>query len=132
MGENNVMVASVKIVQTTTGCNVTAFDPAGLRLPEFDFQSKNIHDARLRALDLTLRWRQSHWLIVQKNQLACYSQQADREYFSKPVLVEPLYCELATRLLYVRDPKRNCEFPVLDKDIVRDTKLTAAQRKLLS
>lgn len=52
------------------------------------------------------------YLTTPKNLIHLFILKADREYFSQPVAVEPLYCELSTRFTFVRDPKRGVTYPV--------------------
>lgn len=49
--------------------------------------------------------------------LRAFILDADRVYYSNPVVVEVLYSEVATRLLFVRDHGTGRVFPVDPKNI---------------
>lgn len=59
------------------------------------------------------------FLVVPKSQLYGFVNQADRDYFSRPVEVQPLSCCMHTRLIRVRDMIRNLEYPVSQSHLVK-------------
>lgn len=81
---------------------------------------------------------QSHatrWFIVmRKADIRLFSREVDREYFSKPVEVELLYCHMARRpdadhLVQVRDIGRSVEYPTSRGMLYSQHRLTNAQRR---
>lgn len=68
-----------------------------------------------------------YFLLADKRSLKGFAHQSDRDYFARPVLVEPLYCDVSTRHVYVRDPARNCQFPALAAEIKPDWRLSKKQ-----
>jgi len=55
--------------------------------------------------------------------IACLRQfinPADRAYYARPVRVQPLFCELDTRLVFVHDPEKGRTFPVDPKNLKPD------------
>lgn len=68
------------------------------------------------------------YLVVRKSDLRYYVLESDRQYFSKPVPVEPLYSCVETKMLVVRDPVRGCTFPVLKNYLRQEWQLTHRQR----
>lgn len=70
----------------------------------------------------------AYFLITPAHQVPNFVHQRDREYFSKPVRVEPLYCDRQTKLIYVRDPERDCTFPCEQGNLKTESRLTGAQK----
>jgi len=68
------------------------------------------------------------YLVVPKSELGNYSFQADRDYFATPVEVRPLYCEIATGLVYVSDDRRGDTYPTLKSQLKSWYALTNKQR----
>lgn len=58
-----------------------------------------------------------YYLVCPKKLLKGYLYQEDRDYFSKPVGVELLSCNIHTRLLTVRDPVRDHTYPACKENI---------------
>lgn len=57
--------------------------------------------------------------------------ESDRAYFARPVLVTVLYCEIATRFVYVRDEARGSTYPVRPGQLVPFNRLTRAEQKIV-
>jgi hypothetical protein len=72
------------------------------------------------------------YLITPTNLLNSFLLQSDREYFSRPILVELLYSEVSTKLLFVRDPNRGNTYPTNPKWVVAEWRLTNKQRKAVA
>jgi len=60
------------------------------------------------------------YLVTPKSLLSSFILEADRLYFSTPVVVELLYSETSTKLLFVRDPHRGHIYPTNPK-FIRET-----------
>lgn len=71
------------------------------------------------------------YLITPTKTLNHFLLTSDRDYFSRPILVELLYSELATKLLFVRDPRRGHTYPTNPKFVVAKERLTNQQRALV-
>lgn len=71
---------------------------------------------------------QQFFLVVPAKDIKRYGRQEDREYFSKPIYVELLYTDRATKFIYVRDPKRGTQFPLTKKDLKTANQLTNKQK----
>ena len=69
-----------------------------------------------------------YFIVCPKAQIKQYSFQEDRDYFSAPVEVQLLACDVSTRLLRVRDPRRNHEYPADKANIRSFFQLTNKQR----
>jgi hypothetical protein len=71
------------------------------------------------------------YLITPTKTLKHFILKSDREYFSRPILVELLYSELSTKFLWVRDPHRGHTYPTLPQYVVAEGRLTNQQRALM-
>ena len=73
-----------------------------------------------------------YFLITPKESLDRFVLDSDREFLSKPVEVEPLYCDVVTRLVYVHCPSHvrgPCTFPVDRKNLKPEILLTRKQKE---
>lgn len=69
------------------------------------------------------------YLVVPQKSLSSYLRETDRAYFAKPVPVTPLWCDVLTRHVYVRDEQRGVQFPALVRDLKTRWQLTHRQRQ---
>jgi hypothetical protein len=68
------------------------------------------------------------FIVMKPADVRRYSNQSDREYFAKPVLVQPSHSCRFTRMRHYRDPARDCVFPVEKESLRNGFNLTNKQR----
>lgn len=68
------------------------------------------------------------FLSVPKMDLKCFAMVEDREFFSVPVEVVPLYCNILTRFVYVKSPLQGgIVYPVSEGCLRKRHQLTKVQ-----
>jgi hypothetical protein len=72
------------------------------------------------------------YIVTPTKTLNSFISGADRAYFSNPILVELLYTELSTKLIYVRDPHRGHTYPTLSSNLISHWRLTRRQREAVN
>jgi 2-C-methyl-D-erythritol 4-phosphate cytidylyltransferase len=72
------------------------------------------------------------YLVTPAKYLKRFIHVADRDYFSRPVLVELRYSEVSTRFVIVHDPNRGHTYPADAKNLVSVDQLSNRERALVA
>lgn len=73
-----------------------------------------------------------HYLITTKRDAARFTCADDRDYFSRPVRVTVLSCDVSTRLVRVRDEARGHEYPCSADDLRPHYMLSNKQKQMIA